>query len=293
MDRPDPTGASKHWIKNVFVLLPVPFAIAAAAKEGAHAETHFDAVSFSLGLIGFCLLNSTIYVINDLFDARTDIHHPAKRHRPIASRQVPVWAAVAEASLLFVVGTTLCFLSGKPGVIAVATTYFGVNIAYNCGAKHVTLLDVFLLASGFILRVLLGCALISAYPSPWLLLCTSSLALFLGFAKRRSDLTEGLDHKHRPSLRGYSQSFLDHAMVICAGTAILAYALYSIEAKILLPRREMASMPFVVYGILNYLRMVDVRGIGGNPVEVALRSVPTQICGIGWMIAVTWSLGLW
>ena len=122
-------------------------------------------------------------------------------------------------------------------------------------------LDVFLLSSGFVIRVLLGCALVSAPPSTWLLLCTTTLALFLGFAKRRADLKEGLDHHHRPSLRGYSMSFLDQAMAICAGVAILSYALYSIEAKVLLPGREMASMPFVAYGILNYLRMADVEDV--------------------------------
>jgi len=285
----------KHWIKNVFVLLPVPFAVAAALrlKDVAHEETRFEIGSFLLGLAGFCLINSTIYVLNDLFDAQADVHHPLKRRRPIASGQVPVWAAAIEAVSLCAVGMLLCKASGKQGTMAVVLTYFSINIAYNLGAKHISLLDVFLLASGFILRVLLGCVLVSASPSAWLLLCTSSLALYLGFAKRRADLKEGLSHKHRPSLRGYSLSFLDHAMIICAGTAILSYALYGIEAKILLPGREMASMPFVVYGILNYLRMVDVMGVGGNPVEVALRSIPMQICGLGWIVAVTWSLGLW
>jgi 4-hydroxybenzoate polyprenyltransferase len=285
----------KHWIKNVFVLLPVPFAIAAGLrlKDATHVGIHFDVASFLFGLAGFCLINSTIYVLNDLFDAKADAHHPQKRRRPIPSGQVPVGAAAIEAVALCAAGMLLCKASGQSGTIAVVITYFGINIAYNLGAKHISLLDVFLLASGFILRVLLGCVLVSAAPSAWLLLCTSSLALFLGFAKRRADLKEGLDHTHRPSLRGYSLSFLDHAMIICAGTAILSYALYSIEAKILLPGREMASMPFVVYGILNYLRMVDVKNVGGNPVEVALRSIPTQICGLGWIIAVTWSLGLW
>ena len=195
--------------------------------------------------------------------------------------------------MLCAVGMILCAAAHKSGVIAIVLTYLAVNIAYNLGAKHVALVDVFLLSCGFVLRVLLGCALVSAYPSSWLLLCTSSLALFLGFAKRRADLHEGLDHKHRRSLRGYSMPFLSQAMVICAGVAILSYALYCIEAGILLPHREMASMPFVVFGILNYLRMADMENVGGSPVEVALHSLPTQICGLGWILAVTWSLGWW
>jgi hypothetical protein len=143
--------------------------------------------------------------------------------------------------------------------------------------------------------VLLGCALVSVPPSPWLLLCTSTLALFLGFTKRRADLNEELDLMiHRPSLRGYNEAFLDQAMSICAGVAVLAYALYCIEVKnILQPGRELASLPFVAYGVLNYLRMVYVEGIGASPVDVACHSLSTQACAIGWLAAVTWSLGLW
>ncbi len=284
----------KHWIKNVFVLLPVPFAVKAASQS--NAATHFDALAFLLGLGGFCLLNSAVYSFNDLVDARADQHHPEKCHRPIAAGLVPVWAAIAEAVGLGAAGMILCAAANKVGVLAIVLTYLAVNVAYNLGAKHVALVDVFLLASGFVLRVLLGCALVSASPSSWLLLCTSSLALFLGFAKRRADLHEGLDHKHRRSLRGYSLPFLSQAMVICAGVAILSYALYCITAVglgILAPHREMASMPFVVFGILNYLRMVDVENVGGSPVEVALHSLPTQLCGLGWVLAVTWSLGWW
>jgi 4-hydroxybenzoate polyprenyltransferase len=178
--------------------------------------------------------------------------------------------------------------------VAIVLSYVAINTAYNLGAKHVTLLDVFLLSSGFVIRVMLGCALVSVTASPWLLLCTATLALFLGFAKRRADLTEELDLNHRPSLRGYSKGFLDQAVGICAGVALVSYALYCIEVKkVLLPGREMASMPFVAYGILNYLRMVYVEGAGGSPVAVAYRSVSTQICAVGWIAAVTWSLGLW
>jgi len=142
--------------------------------------------------------------------------------------------------------------------------------------------------------VLLGCALIPAEPSPWLLLCTSTLALFLGFAKRRADLIEQLDQNHRPSLRGYSKGFLDQTVGICAGVALVSYALYCIEVKkIFLPGREMASVPPVAYGILDYLRMVYVEGAGGSPVEIAYCSRSTQICALAWLIAVSWSLGMW
>ena len=196
--------------------------------------------------------------------------------------------------VLLVAGLGLCAASAKYLSVIVVLVYVAMNLVYSLGGRNVALLDVFLLSSGFVIRVLLGCALLSARPSPWLLLCTSTLALFLGFAKRRADLTEDLDLNHRPSLRGYNKAFLDQAVSICAGVAILAYALYCIEVqKMLQPGRELASLPFVAYGILDYLRMVHVDGIGGSPVDVAYRSRSIQACAIGWMVAVTWSLGLW
>jgi 4-hydroxybenzoate polyprenyltransferase len=276
----------KHWIKNVFVLLPVPFAL--------KAEGVFSPWTFLLGLAGFCLVNSAVYTLNDLCDAAADRLHPRKRFRPIAAGVVPRNVAAAQIVVLCAAGMGLCLAAHRPACVLIAAVYVALNVTYNLGAKHVPLLDVFLLSSGFVLRVLLGCVLLAASPSPWLMLCTSTLALFLGFTKRRADLIEELDLNHRPSLRGYSEAFLDQAMCICAGVAILAYSLYCIEVKgILQPGREMASVPFVAYGVLNYLRLVYVEGIGASPVDVACRSLSTQICAVGWLAAVTWSLGVW
>ncbi len=277
----------QDWIKNVFVALPVPFALAAKAED-------FDPVVFLLGLAGFCLINSAVYTLNDLGDAEADRLHPRKRHRPIVSGVVSRRAAIVQMVVLLCAGLGLCLVAGKPLATTYAIIYLLINIAYSLGVKNVALMDVFLLCSGFVIRVLIGCALVAAPPSPWLLLCTGTLAMFMGFTKRRADLTEELVPDHRPSLRGYNKAFLDQAVSICAGVAMLAYALYCIEEKwILLPGREMASMPFVAYGILNYLRMAQVDGIGGSPVYVAYHCFSMQICAVGWLAAVTWSLGLW
>lgn len=276
----------KHWVKNVFVVLPVPFALAAGA--------HLSPLTFLLGLVGFCLVNSAVYALNDLTDAKTDRLHAEKRHRPLAAGRVSVRAAMVQMIVLLSVGLGLCAAAGHArAVMAIVLAYVVINLSYSLGAKHVALLDVFLLSSGFVIRVLLGCALVAARPSAWLLLCTSALALFLGFAKRRADLKEGLDHQHRPSLRGYSLAFLDQAITITAGLAALSYALYSIETKLLLPGREMASMPFVVYGILEYLRLADVKGVGGSPVDVVYHSFTLQLCAVGWLATVMWGLRLW
>ena len=202
----------QDWIKNVFVLLPVPFALAAGSR--------FVPAAFLLGLAGFCLVNSAVYTLNDLFDAEADRLHPEKCRRPIAAGLVPVGVAAVQSIVLLSLGLGLCLAAGnRPTVMTIVLAYVVINLAYNLGVKHVALLDVFLLSSGFVIRVLLGCALVAAPPSPWLLLCTSTLALFLGFAKRRADLAEELDVNHRPSLRGYSKTFLDQAVSICAGVA--------------------------------------------------------------------------
>jgi 4-hydroxybenzoate polyprenyltransferase len=275
----------KDWIKNLFVVVPVPFAIRAGSR--------FELYPFVCGLCGFCLVNSAVYTFNDLLDATADRLHPQKRNRPLAAGTVPLKAAVMQIAVLLLAGMGLCLATGKPAAVTIALLYVLINVVYCLGAKHLALLDVFFLSSGFVIRVLLGCALVTAAPSAWLLLCTSALSLFLGFAKRRADLGAGVDSNHRPSLRNYSQSFLDHAMTICAGVALLSYALYSIESKVLWPGREMASMPFVAYGILDYLRLADTENAGGSPVEIAFTSRSSQICAVGWAVAVTWSLGLW
>jgi len=271
----------------VFVLIPLPFAW--VARQG----TGFDATAILLGLVGFCLVNSGVYTFNDLLDVEADRLHPKKKDRPIAAGLVAPKAALVETLVLLVAGLALCFSAGKPNVTTLALGYVAINAVYSFGAKHVALLDVFMLSSGFVIRVLVGCALVGAPPSAWLLLCTSSLALFLGFTKRKADLTAGLDESHRPSLRGYSVAFLDHAMTICAGVALFSYALYSKDSAVLAPGRELASMPFVAFGILNYLRLADTENVGDSPVDVAFSSRSSQICALGWVVAVLWSLKIW
>ena len=151
----------KHWIKNVFVLLPVPFALKATSGVG------FSFLSFLLGLAGFCLVNSAVYTLNDLCDAETDRLHPRKCRRPIAAGKVHKSVAVLQITVLLFAGLGLCFAAGRPVTLSIAGAYLAINVVYNLGAKHVALLDVFLLSSGFVIRVLLGCALVAAAPSPW------------------------------------------------------------------------------------------------------------------------------
>jgi 4-hydroxybenzoate polyprenyltransferase len=274
-----------HWIKNVFVVAPVPFSLAAGGV--------WDPIALALGFFGFCLLSSGIYALNDTLDARADRLHPRKRLRPVAAGIVSPRLAIAAAVVLGTLGFALLQAVDKPGTVFVGATYVALNLLYNVGGKRMPLLDVFLLASGFVLRVILGCLLVAVAPSAWILLCTAALALFLGFAKRRADLSDGLDAEHRRSLAGYNRSFLDQALAICAGIAVLAYALYSIDSEVFVVGRELASLPFVAFAVFDYLRQSGLGIIGGSPVEAAFKSRSMQVCAIGWVLAVVWSLGLW
>jgi 4-hydroxybenzoate polyprenyltransferase len=244
-------------------------------------------------MIGFSLINSAVYAFNDILDAAADRLHPVKRLRPVAAGDVSVRSAAGLSIVLAATGLALLVATRSTNSVLLGLLYMAINLAYTLGAKNRTLLDVFLISSGFVIRVALGCALINVIPSNWLLLCSSALAMFLGFGKRRADLFAGLDAEHRPSLAGYTIGFLDQAMTGSAGVALMSYALYSMESAFLLPGRELAGVPFAAYGILFYLWQAHLKGSGGSPVEVALHSRTVWACMIGWGIAITWSLGLW
>jgi 4-hydroxybenzoate polyprenyltransferase len=274
----------KDWIKNVFVFMPVPFALASGAALRPSV--------FGLGLAAFCLGSSAVYAFNDALDAERDRAHEKKRKRPVASGRISLLQAKLLSLTLVLSSLGLAVASGSMPALAILIVYLTINTAYCLGAKNVALLDVFLLASGFVLRVLLGCALLDVPPSHPMLLCSYALALFLALAKRRADVTKGLDSSHRPSLLGYNQSFLDHAMTITAAMAVVGYALYSLESNVLIQTRKFASLPFVLFGVLDYLRLVHVKKTGGSPVDLLLASPALLVTGVGWLIAVWWSVKL-
>jgi 4-hydroxybenzoate polyprenyltransferase len=275
----------RDWAKAVFILLPLPFALRAGVG-------HVDLVRFAIGVAAFCLTASGIYVLNDARDVEADRAHPKKRLRPIASGAVPVAIAVPYGIGLAATGLGLGVASGHPTVVWILAIYLALNAVYTLGGKEVPLLDVFLLSSGFLLRVLAGCALVDAAPSNWLLLCTVWLALFLGFAKRRADLSRGMGAEVRTVRLGYTAGFLDQAMGIAAGIALLSYSLYSQEAQVFVHGRELAGLPFVAYGLLHYLRLASLDEVRDSPVEMAWRSRTLQVCGMGWLAATAWSLGV-
>ena len=274
----------RDWVKNAFVLMPVPFAVAAGAT--------LEPLSLLLGLVAMCLMASAVYALNDVMDAEQDRLHPIKRRRPVAAGRIRPAAALMGAGGLCATSLVLAAWAGGRPAAATVGAYAALNVAYCLGAKNVPLIDVFLLSSGFVLRVVLGSELVGAAPSKWLLLCSSSLAMFLALGKRRGDLLEGMDGEHRPVLSGYNVRFLDQSMGITAGIALIGYALYTLDAEILVDGREFATVPFAVFGVLEYLRLTQVRGQGASPVDVILSSPVIALCGLGWLLAALWSVPL-
>ena len=274
----------KDWLKSVFVLMPLPFALASGASLALGA--------LGCGIVAMSLTSSAVYALNDVMDADRDRANPRKRGRPVASGRISARLALGSALVWLCGGVLLALASGQPRAVVILALYVGQNLVYSLGAKHVPLLDAFLLSTGFVLRIVLGCFLLGVAPSNWLLLCSSTLALLLALGKRRGELGDDLGAEQRPALAGYNLAFLDQAMGIVGGMAVFGYALYCMEAPLLVKGREFASLPFVVFGVLEYLRLAQVLGEDESPVDLMLRSPTLIITGIGWVLASLWSVGL-
>lgn len=275
-----------HWVKNVFVVLPIPFAIAAGSE--------FDVVRVIAGFFGFCLLASAVYALNDTWDAEKDRRHPTKRNRPVAAGTLSVRAAVLTGLVLIAAGVALSFLAGgtpamRQLLVALAVGYLLIQVVYTTVGRSFAGVDVLLLSSGFVVRVGFGCALVQARPSGWLLLCTTAIALFLALTKRRADLVAGVDPKHRPSLAGYSTRGVDIALVVTAVVAVLAYGFYCHASPVFRPGWEYASLPFVVIGFLNDGRVIR-RASGESPVERLYRHPSHAINLLLWGVGIVLSL---
>lgn len=255
----------KQWTKNAFVFGALFF-----------AQRLFDLAAVASVLqtfLAFSLISSSVYVLNDLVDVEKDRLHPKKRLRPLASGAVSRKAGGILGVALLLVAMALAWNVGFP-VLVIVASYFALNIAYSFGLKQVAMLDLFIIALGFVLRVLSGAYAIPVEPSPWLLLCTLLLALFLGICKRRSEfivLQEGAAG-HRKNLGEYSEKLLDQLIGIVAAVTIMAYSLYTLDSPV--GSLMIYTIPFVIYAMFRYLFLVYRRDEGGEPAEILLGDRP-------------------
>jgi len=236
-----------------------------------------------------CLISSTIYIINDVADVEADRQHPKKKFRPIPSGQLPIPIAVSAAIAIGVFTLVASFkLDATFGWIIVL--YAVLNLAYSFKLKHIVIIDVLIVAAGFVLRVAAGVALVNVVRfSPWLYVCMGLLALFLGFAKRRQELMLLKDNAihSRAILEEYNLEFVDGMQNVVMACTIIAYSLYTFLAEGLPANHTMMlTIPFVLYGIFRYLYLVHVRGEIAPPDEVALKDRPLQIDGALWALSV-------
>jgi len=292
----------QQWIKNLFVFAGLIF----GQKLGDSAAV----VATLLGFVCLSLVSSAVYVLNDIHDRAEDRLHPRKRNRPIASGTVSVPAALALFSLVLVVG-----LGGSwrldSGFFVVVTVYFALQLGYTFGFKHVVLLDVIVIGLGFVLRAIAGAVLVHVEISHWLVLCTFTLCLFLGFSKRRCELNAmaenggGEAHAHRRTLAIYTKDLLNHMTTLTAGIAVVSFMLYATDDRTTLVFKSnllIYTIPFVVYAIFRFAVLVEHGWVDG-PTEVVMRDRPFQLAIVLWVASTllviyrgpqltTWARGL-
>ena len=271
----------RQWMKNVLIFVPLVF------------DRQLDNMAaFMTTLAGFallCLVASVVYLINDLTDLEADRRHPEKMKRPLASGELPVAAAIWATALLLLIAVPLAYFL-SPSFAVVQLTYLLLNLAYSKWLKHIAIIDVIVLASFYLLRVVAGLTLIQvARFSPWLYVVTTLGALYIGFGKRRAELSllAGEASNHRRVLDGYTIPLLDQFITIVSATTIVAYSLYTFSAPNLPENHAMMlTIPFAIYGIFRYLYIVQTKQGGGAPEEELLADRPLQFTIFLWGVTV-------
>jgi 4-hydroxybenzoate polyprenyltransferase len=276
------TMRPRQWVtKNVFIFAAIVF-----DKQLFILDSFLRTTA---GFALFCLISSSVYIFNDLADIEADRQHPQKKNRPIPSGKLPVAAAWTAGSLLAVISLAAGYLLAPPFAYVIGL-YFLINLAYSKWLKHIPIIDIFIISSGFVLRVHAGVTLIQVQRfSPWLYVVMTLLSLFLGFGKRRAELAllaQGAG-SHRKVLDGYTLPLLDQYIMIVSSTFIVAYSLYTFSAPNV-PRNDsmMLTIPFVIYTIFRYLYLIEVKHAGGAPEEILLSDRPFQIAMVLWGAAV-------
>ena len=271
-----------QWTKNLFVAAALIF-----------AKKVFDVPLLLRTLAAFavfCLLAGAHYIVNDVLDAEADRLHPRKSRRPIAAGRVGRSEAVVLAAGLAAFSLAFADLL-DPAFFAAAAAYVALQLAYSIRLKHVVILDIFVVALGFVLRVIAGGLVIAVPISPWLLLCTMLLALFLAMSKRRHELLllAGDAARHRRILGEYSFLLLDQMISVVTASTVIAYCLYTVSEETVRKfgtDRLIYTTPFVLYGIFRYLYLIHQKDQGGSPEELILKDKPLLLAIVLWIAAI-------
>lgn len=270
-----------QWVKNAFVFTGLLFG-------HAWRDPNLTA-QVILAFAGFCLVSSAVYVVNDIVDLEQDRNHPSKSRRPLASGQVSVVAAIILAVLVGALGFGLAYGASRI-VVIILVGYALMNVAYSFWLKHVVILDVFVIATGFMLRILAGTLGVGIPPSQWLLLCGMMLTLFLGFTKRRAEIIALAEDKsrHRKVLEHYGPALLDKMIVITAAGLIMSYSLYTMSPdtiRIHGTANLIYTVPFVMYGTFRYIYALHHASRGGDPSHDLVRDPHLFVVVCAWLLA--------
>jgi len=271
-----------QWTKNFFVFAALLFSL---------KIRDISLLLRTLAAFGvFCVLSGAVYLINDVLDFAEDRVHPKKSKRPIAAGRVGRPLAVGLAAGLALASLAAAALLNRNFLI-VAAVYLVLQVAYSLKLKHVVILDVFIIAAGFVLRVVAGGFVIAVPLSSWLLICTTLLALFIAMNKRRHELVllEDNASSHRPILKEYSAYLLDQMISVVTASTVIAYCLYTVSPETVQKfgtENLIYTMPFVLYGIFRYLYLVHQKGKGGSPEELLLKDRPLLVAVVLWIVAV-------
>jgi 4-hydroxybenzoate polyprenyltransferase len=269
-----------QWTKNGFVFAALVF---------SRQFTDFDASLRALTtFVAFCAIASAVYLFNDVSDYDRDKVHPSKRNRPIAADLVSKRNALLMAAVLGSLGVGIGWTLG-PSTLTVLALYLGCNLLYSIALKHIVLVDVFMIALGFLFRVTAGAFAIEVGVSAWLLVCTLFVALFMAFCKRRAEITTLGDSavEHRDILMHYSLPFIDKVTAALAGMTIMSYALYAIDPAVIRRLGTDAlflTVPLVAFGVFRYLFLVHQRGEGGSPTRLVLTDNGLRLVVLAWLL---------
>jgi 4-hydroxybenzoate polyprenyltransferase len=272
----------KQWVKNIFLFVGLVF-----------SQNLFQAglfIKVTGGFILFCLVASSIYIFNDIHDRESDRKHPEKSQRPLAKGTLRVSEAYMVSMLLAAMAFILAFMMDRIFFV-ILLVYLILNLAYSLKIKQIVILDIMFIASGFVLRILAGTTLAGVSPSDWLIICTITLSLFLGFSKRRNELVlmgENAGHQ-RKVLKDYSIPFLDQMISIVTACTIMSYILYTVSLETVDrfgTKNLIFSVPFVLFGIFRYLYLIYLREMIEDPIDLVLKDFPFLFNILLWVIAV-------
>jgi 4-hydroxybenzoate polyprenyltransferase len=261
----------KQWTKNLLVFAALIFTIPDITVNMVYAAL--------AGFILFSFVSGAVYILNDLVDLELDRQHPTKKNRPMASGDLPPAIAVSAGTILLLASlVTSYYLNTWFGLIL--TIYFVLNVAYSFYLKNIVIIDVMVIATGFVLRAAGGAYVIDVPMTPWFIICTMLLALFLAISKRRHELTlveqdEGTEGDYRAVLDSYSTKLLDEMNSIVTTATIISYALFTFTSGRTL--NLMWTIPLVIYGIFRYLYLIHIENKGGQPDEILLQDKPILI----------------